>query len=166
MPSHTLSFKSPLQRFQEFFPTSRLNSILPLNVFGCTIFVRIHHKKLDPRALECVFIAYPPTQKGYKCYDPTTIKVFVSIDVTFFEQTPYFQKPLFQGENSSKDQFISFTISHYERILNTKPPPPCCSNMPCMKENLNSRGDVEKRNDREIGILKEAKNKVHGDLHT
>ena len=52
----------------------------------------MHHpeNKLSPRALKCVFIGYSRTQKGYKCFHPTSHKFYVSADVTFFESTPYF----------------------------------------------------------------------------
>lgn len=41
--------------------------------------------KLDPQAIKCVFIEYSPIQKGYKCYHPSTRRLYISIDVTFEE---------------------------------------------------------------------------------
>ena len=87
MPSRVLSFVTPLQKFQEFFPHSRLNAHLSLRVFGSTVFVHIHGpkwNKFDPRALKCVFLGYSFTQKGYKCYDSISQELYVSKDVTFF----------------------------------------------------------------------------------
>ena len=55
--------------------------------------------KLDPHALKCVFVGYWSTQKGYKYYDPISRKNFASMDVTFFENQPYFTKNTLQGEN-------------------------------------------------------------------
>jgi len=42
------------------------------------------------RALKCVFLGYSRLQKGYQCYSPETKKYYMSANVTFFEQTPYF----------------------------------------------------------------------------
>ena len=98
MPSKVFSFETPLNTLKKFFPTSRLPSSLPLKVFGCTTFVHGHSQnrnKLDLRAIKCVFIGYSSVQKGYKCFDPSTKKVFVSLDVTFFENTPFFKKNFF-----------------------------------------------------------------------
>ena len=39
---------------------------------------------------KCVFVGYSRTQKGYKCYNPTSRHVIVSVDVTFFKDQPYF----------------------------------------------------------------------------
>jgi len=106
MPSKILKFQTPLNCFKEHFPSSRLSHDLPLKVFGCTAFVHVHdinRGKLDPRARKCVFVGYPSTQKGYKCFDPISKFFFISMDVTFFEDKPFFCKTHLQGETSSKD---------------------------------------------------------------
>ena len=48
--------------------------------------------KLDPQAVKCVFVGYASTQKGYKCWDPIGKRLFVSMDVTFREEEPYYTK--------------------------------------------------------------------------
>ena len=57
---------------------------------------------------KCLFVGYSATQKGYKCYHPPSRKVFVSMDVTFFEQEAYFPRgasdPSLQGEIGSKEE--------------------------------------------------------------
>ena len=87
---------------------NRLVSNIPLRVFGCTSFVHFHSQnkpKLDPRALKTIFLGYSPTQKGYKCYDPLTRKMYVSYDVSFFENQLYFSKTSIQGENLMESCF-------------------------------------------------------------
>jgi transposase InsO family protein len=89
MPSRILKGKSP---FEMFFPGKNPFSVPP-RVFGCVSFVHNHspnHDKLDPRAHKCIFLGYSRTQKGYRCYSPSLRKHFVSADVTFFEDIPYY----------------------------------------------------------------------------
>uniref|UniRef100_A0A2N9FEZ0 Cytosine-specific methyltransferase n=1 Tax=Fagus sylvatica TaxID=28930 RepID=A0A2N9FEZ0_FAGSY len=51
---------------------------------------RPNRDKLDPPAHKCIFPSYSRTKKGYRCYNPTLSKHFVSVDVTFFEDVPYY----------------------------------------------------------------------------
>ena len=46
--------------------------------------------KLCLRVINCIFLGYSRTQKGYRCYDSITQKQYVSADITFFEDTHYF----------------------------------------------------------------------------
>lgn len=94
MPTKILKFHTLLNVFQKIFSISKLSSNLLLKVFGCIAFVHIHahnRGKLDPRARKCVFVGYTSTQKGYKCYDPVSRKMFVTMDVTFFESKSFFE---------------------------------------------------------------------------
>ena len=88
-------------------------SELPLKVFGCTAFVHNHEinrNKLDPKAFKCIFVGYVANQKGYKRYSLEKKKLFVSMDVTFFENKPFFSKDSLQGEIGNEGNFwnISF----------------------------------------------------------
>uniref|UniRef100_A0A2N9HKE0 Integrase catalytic domain-containing protein n=1 Tax=Fagus sylvatica TaxID=28930 RepID=A0A2N9HKE0_FAGSY len=89
MPSRVLKGKSPFEiLFADKSPFS-----VPLKVFGCVSFVHNlnpSRDKLDPRAHKCIFLGYSRTQKGYRCYSPSLQKHFVSADVTFFEDVPYY----------------------------------------------------------------------------
>lgn len=89
MSSQVLKLQSP---FSALCPDDPLFLVSP-KVFRCVSYVHIHkgyRSKLDPRAEKCIFLGYPSTQKGDKCYNPTTEKKFVSMDVTFFEFVLFF----------------------------------------------------------------------------
>ena len=84
-----LNYITPLECFQKYFPESRIQSNLPLKIFGCTVYVHIPSKdrsKLDPRAEIYIFIGYAPNKKVYKCFNPKTRKTVISMDVTFLEK--------------------------------------------------------------------------------
>ncbi|CAH9055335.1 unnamed protein product [Cuscuta epithymum] len=88
MPSTVLDGKTP---YQCLFPNNELFPIPP-KIFGCTCFVRNvnpHLTKLDPKSLKCIFLGYSRVQKGYRCFCPSTGRYIVSIDVSFYENTPY-----------------------------------------------------------------------------
>ena len=73
---------------------------MPLKIFGCTAYVHTPKKsrsKLDPRAEKCVFVGYAPNKKGYKFFNPLTRKIYVTMDATFLEDLPFFNKNLIQG---------------------------------------------------------------------
>lgn len=57
-------------------------------VFACVAYVHLHknqRSKLDPCAVRCVFIDFSPQEKGYRCYHPSTRHVYITMDVTFFQ---------------------------------------------------------------------------------
>lgn len=119
MPSRVLNFQTPLNRLFESYPESRSSSMLDLKVFGCSAFVHNldpHRSKFDPRSHKCVFLGYSTTQKGYRCYSIEKKKYFVSPDVTFFENEPFFIKKSLQGERQSEDIFkekSQNSVPHY-----------------------------------------------------
>lgn len=89
MPTRVLQFVTPLEYFKKTFPDCRINSDLPLKIFGCTVFVHIPSQvrsTLDPRAEKCVFIGYAPNKRGYNCYNPQTKDVRVSIMILIGNQ--------------------------------------------------------------------------------
>ncbi|KAL5758013.1 hypothetical protein ACOSP7_020624 [Xanthoceras sorbifolium] len=114
-PSRVLHFKSPCQTLLETYPHTKLISTIPLRVFGCTVFVHVqpHYRgKLDPRAVRCLFLGYSPTQKGYRCYNPDTRKIHISLDVTFVEDQPFFPQTQIQGGSENEFQFFDHSHSH------------------------------------------------------
>jgi hypothetical protein len=97
LPSKTLGNISPAETLSKAYPDFHISQGLTPRIFGCIAFVHIpaHNRdKLDPRALKCIFIGYSPTQKGYKCYHPTSKKTFVSKDVTFDEDANLYSKTI------------------------------------------------------------------------
>ncbi|TYK16819.1 reverse transcriptase [Cucumis melo var. makuwa] len=102
MPTRILHLQTPLECLKEFYPSTCLVSEVPLRVFGCTAYVHSfgpNQTKFFPRAQACVFVGYPPHQRGYKCFHPSSRKYFVTMDVTFCEDRPYFLISHLQGES-------------------------------------------------------------------
>jgi hypothetical protein len=92
MPSVVLNQESP---FSVLYP-ERSPFSLTSRVFGCVAFVHVldpGRDKLAPRSRKCIFLGYSRTQKGYRCYSLESRRYFVSVDVTFFESTPFFSSP-------------------------------------------------------------------------
>ncbi|RVX09716.1 Retrovirus-related Pol polyprotein from transposon TNT 1-94 [Vitis vinifera] len=89
MPSYVLHDQIPQSLL---FPDQPLY-FLPPRVFGCTCFVHIltpGQDKLSAKAMKCLFLGYSRLQKGYRCYSLETHRYFISADVTFFEDSPFF----------------------------------------------------------------------------
>nr|XP_011468365.1 PREDICTED: uncharacterized protein LOC101291945 [Fragaria vesca subsp. vesca] len=94
--NHTSSWviecQNPLQQLQKLLLIPSLPNLEP-RVFGCTVYVHIpkqQQSKLDPRARKCIFVGYADFQKRYRCYDPLTDTMHVSLDVSFRESEPYY----------------------------------------------------------------------------
>ena len=89
MPSSVLHDQIP---HSLLFPDQPLY-FLPPRVFGCTCFVHIltpGQDKLSAKTMKCLFLGYSRLQKGYRCYSLETHRYFISADVTFFEDSPFF----------------------------------------------------------------------------
>ena len=66
---------------------------LPPRIFGCVCFVYIltlGQDKLSVKATKYVFFGYSRLQRGYRCYSPNINRYFISVDVTFFEDSSFF----------------------------------------------------------------------------
>ncbi|MCO5600996.1 hypothetical protein L7F22_055112 [Adiantum nelumboides] len=93
--------QTPTAAIDEISPYERLYGIKPIvfymKVFGCVSYVHVSNearKKMEPKAVKCIFLGYPIEKKGYKCYDPTTRQVYVSRDVQFCEHEPWYKPKL------------------------------------------------------------------------
>lgn len=74
-------------------------------IFECVAYIHLHKNqrtKLDPCVVHCAFLSYATHKKGYRCYDPVTRCLYVSMNVTYLEHEFFFQKPIsysvLQGE--------------------------------------------------------------------
>eukprot|EP00253_Pinus_taeda_P023650 PITA_23650 len=83
-PTRYLSFKTPFEYLHGF--KLALNH---LRVFGSKAFTHIpkaDRKKLDPKAVRCIFVSYGTEFKACKLFNPESRKTFASRDVVFHEQ--------------------------------------------------------------------------------
>uniref|UniRef100_A0A2N9F1J4 non-specific serine/threonine protein kinase n=1 Tax=Fagus sylvatica TaxID=28930 RepID=A0A2N9F1J4_FAGSY len=107
-PSRVLHSKAPLQFLK---PNCVLFQILP-RVFGCTCFVQNRsptRTKLDNKSIRCIFLGYSTMSKAYRCYDPISRHLYHSLDVTFFEDIPFYSthSPLQVSDSSPSTEDTS-----------------------------------------------------------
>ena len=98
MPSSVLHYKI---HHSILFPNQPL-FCLPSRVFDCVCFVHIltpGQDKLSAKPTKCVFLDYSRLQQGYRCYSSNTHRYFVSVDITFFENSYMF--PITHPSNSN-----------------------------------------------------------------
>lgn len=70
--------------------TGSVPSVAHLRIFGCRSYVlntSPERKKWAPRAMECIFLGYDTTSKGFRNYHRSTRKIIISKDVRFDELT-------------------------------------------------------------------------------
>jgi len=104
--SHVLNV-CPHPKSKEMTPHEMLKGTKPdisyLRVFGCDAYAhipRMKRTKADAKAKKYVFVGYSEHQKGYKLYDPETMKVTVHRDVVFNENG--------FGGREAKDAFADY----------------------------------------------------------
>ena len=88
-------------------------------------------------------------------------KIFVSLDVTFFENTSFLQKTSLQGENDNEACFLDFDFGNSEIENATSSPTKHHLNhyeVPWTEGNLNSEGDMETQNNREMLVYSRSRN--------
>jgi hypothetical protein len=88
LPSKNLNKISPFEKLYDKEPDySRLR------IFGCKCFVLTDkNDKLSPKAIPCAFLGYSETQKGFRCYDVKSDKLYVSRNVSFLENLSGFER--------------------------------------------------------------------------
>ncbi|RVW56301.1 Retrovirus-related Pol polyprotein from transposon TNT 1-94 [Vitis vinifera] len=85
--------------------------------FGCTCYVRDTRPfvtKLDPKALQCVFLGYSRLQKGYRCFSLDLNKYLVSTDVVFSEDTSFFSSPTSSASEEDEEWLVY-------QVVNSRP---------------------------------------------
>jgi hypothetical protein len=83
LPSSVLGDVSPFFKLFNKGPDYSL-----FRSFGCSCFPLLRHystHKLMFRSKHCIFLGYSSTQRGYRCLDPVSCKVYVSRHVVFYE---------------------------------------------------------------------------------
>jgi len=102
-----------------------------LRTFGCLCYplLRLYaNHKLSFRSKPCIFIGYGGNQKGYRCLDPITNKIFLSQSVIFDEtQFPVKNKSILHGSyrvtSESEDPLVVLPLPHFSSLESQSTPP-------------------------------------------
>ena len=90
IPTVALTEAIPLRRLCPDCPMFHL----PPRMFRCICFMQDLLLWQDFTSFyQVCFLGYSSTQKGYRCYNPTTRRYIIFANVTFFESTPFFDTP-------------------------------------------------------------------------
>ena len=99
--------------------------------------------------------------KGLQMLDPISQKLYISLDVTFFEHTPYY---LLQGESVSEGR-LPLTLDYLDVAVFESNPCLISTPLPNTKGHLNSGGDTKIQTNRETLIyLRRPKSKSNETL--
>ena len=93
--------RHPDQTPEELF-SGKKPTITHLRVFGSPAFVhipRVSRSKLDPRAEQCILLGFDTSAKAYRCYRPSSRKVFLSRDL-FIDENALSPSPLTTASSS------------------------------------------------------------------
>lgn len=83
IPTKLLQFSSPYEILFNKLPDYSL-----LKVFGCACYPYLgpyKKDKLSPKSSRCTFLGYSSLHKGYRCYENSTKKIYISRHVVFDE---------------------------------------------------------------------------------
>ncbi|KAJ9558528.1 hypothetical protein OSB04_013142 [Centaurea solstitialis] len=106
LPSRVSSNKSPYEHVFKRKPDYSF-----LRVFGCQCFPYLrpyNRHKIDFRSTPCVFLGYSPVHHGYRCFDPSTERIYIARHVRFNEHVfPYHPPTPTQSPSRSDSPYIS-----------------------------------------------------------
>ncbi|KAM0037798.1 putative RNA-directed DNA polymerase [Helianthus debilis subsp. tardiflorus] len=92
LPSRVSSNKSPYEHVFKRKPDYSF-----LRVFGCQCFPYLHpynRHKIEFRSTPCVFLGYSPVHHGYRCFDPSTERLYIARHVRFNEHIFPYHTPI------------------------------------------------------------------------
>ena len=136
MPTQTLNLCSP---YEKIFGSSPNYS--KLKVFSCLYYLWLHpytSHKLEPRSKPCIFFWYSLTQSAYLCYDPSTLKNFVSRHVKFIESIYLFKYTLPQDARPDSSTFTTWIPPPIQ--LSTVTPALISPSAVCPHQHLHNEG--------------------------
>jgi hypothetical protein len=93
--------------------TGKKPDVSHLRVFGCIAYVHVFDEKiskLDPKADKCIFIRYSSEQKGYRCFNPSTLMLQVSRDVVFDEIASWYSPLKAIEDEEAKNGDVSSNV--------------------------------------------------------
>ncbi|KAL4385154.1 hypothetical protein GQ457_15G011160 [Hibiscus cannabinus] len=82
-PTPVLDSRTPFELLFQTVP-----KVTHLRIFGCLSYASVLPRpetKMHPRSVKCIFLGFPKHSKGYRLFDISTHKVFISRDVVFSE---------------------------------------------------------------------------------
>lgn len=83
LPSRVINMQTPIEKLLGTKPDYSF-----LRTFGCACWPNLHPyntHKLAFRSMRCAFLGYSNQHKGYKCFDISTGRVYISRDLVFDE---------------------------------------------------------------------------------
>ncbi|MGH7240582.1 MAG: reverse transcriptase domain-containing protein, partial [Candidatus Saccharimonadales bacterium] len=112
-PTKSLPAMTPYEAW-----TGKKPSLAHLRVWGCKAYAHVPKEtrtKLQPKAIECVFVGYSLESKAYRLHDPISNRLLISRDVTFLEDHSYqpgTQDVEVVSGKGEHDSTVDTTVSH------------------------------------------------------
>ena len=107
--------KTPEELFSGKKPT-----ISHLKVFGSPAFVhipKVSRSKLEPRSEQCTLLGFDETAKAFRCYRPSTRKVFISRDLVVDETASF--STLQTSDHTTASETINISVPTTREELRT-----------------------------------------------